>query len=297
MKFQYYPANVKITKSLGELTLEQFIESVRNPKDKIKKCFLEIQAAAENGDEELKVKLKTENLYYFTPSVYTDGEGRSYSNIIDFTGLMVVEFDKVDFAEELKHYIFNDIKSVICAFMSPSKKGCKFIIKIPKCKDVEEYKEYYSGISYYLDKISGYDVANYNPILPLFMSWDEDILYRTDAETWTRKGYKIGGFDYKAPVSSKPLPENTIKQSDIDRVHRRIKNMFDRIIDNGHPQVRSIALSMGGWVAQGYLTELEAQSLGEQYINFNGYLSKKASIYKKTLSTFIREGMKSPLAI
>ena len=110
MKFQYYPANVKITKSLGELTLEQFIESVRNPKDKIKKCFLEIQAAAENGDEELKAKLKTENLYYFTPSVYTDGEGRSYSNIIDFTGLMVVEFDKVDFAEELKHYIFNDIK-------------------------------------------------------------------------------------------------------------------------------------------------------------------------------------------
>ena len=36
MKFQYYPANVKITKSLGELTLEQFIESVRNPKDKIR---------------------------------------------------------------------------------------------------------------------------------------------------------------------------------------------------------------------------------------------------------------------
>ena len=73
--------------------------------------------------------------------------------------------------------------------------------------------------------------------------------------------------------------------------------MFDRIIDNGHPQVRSIALSMGGWVAQGYLTEMEAQSLGEQYINFNGYLSKKANIYKKTLSTFIREGMKSPLTI
>ena len=73
--------------------------------------------------------------------------------------------------------------------------------------------------------------------------------------------------------------------------------MFDKITDNGHPQLRSIALSMGGWVAQGYLTEMEAQSLGEQHINFNSYLSKKANVYKKTLSTFIREGMKSPLVI
>ena len=88
--FSFYPANVKITKPLGKVTIEQFIEANRNPKESVRELFKKIQVADDKERQELK-----QQLFYFTPCIYTDGLGRSYSNITSFSGLLCLEFDKI----------------------------------------------------------------------------------------------------------------------------------------------------------------------------------------------------------
>ena len=50
--FSFYPANVKITKPLGIVTIDQFIEANRNPKDHVKELFKKIQVAGEKEKQD-----------------------------------------------------------------------------------------------------------------------------------------------------------------------------------------------------------------------------------------------------
>lgn len=62
-------------------------------------------------------------------------------NIIGYNPIMMVEFDKIDHARELKERLFSNLKSVVAAWISPSGRGLKLLIRIPKPKSVEEYKQ------------------------------------------------------------------------------------------------------------------------------------------------------------
>ena len=294
-EFQYFPARVYETKPLGTLKLKELLYAIKNPKPQIQEVFKQIQKATEQKDDQLKSKLKTENLYYFTPSVILDGKGRSYENVESYTELMVVEFDKIDFSEELKYYLFNKLNSVVAAFSSPSKAGLKLIVKIPKPKDTKEYKEYFCGLAYYLDQIEGFDTANYNPLLPMFLSWDSDILIRDNPKTWNIKGEKINTFKPLSQSELDAIPETNISEKDTESVRRIVRSMFAKITDNGHKQVISISLVLGGYVAAGYISNYEAESLLEDCINDTPYLRKSLNTYKKTSNRFLVEGQKSPL--
>src|SRR5690606_14641702 len=152
--------------------------------------FKAIQQATESGDKALKDKLKQTKLTYFTPSV--DVSERRYENIKSFTGVMVMEYDEIGEkkAEKLKRKISKRFKSCICAYLSPSKSGCKFLFKIPIVNSVEEYKEYFYGLASYLEQIEGFDSSNQSCVLPLFISYDLDMLIRSEEEleTWILKG-------------------------------------------------------------------------------------------------------------
>lgn len=295
-KFQYYPSKVYVTEPLGILTLEDMLNGIKSPKENIKEVFNKIHKATEDGDLELKNKLKAEHLFYFTPSILTDNKGRKYENITEFNELMVVEFDKIDFAEELKQYLFESFKPIVAAFLSPSGNGCKFIVRIPKPKDVEEYKAYFCGLAYHLDKIQGFDVANYNPLLPLYLSWDPEILIRKDPSKWVRKGEKINSFKITDSVSFNPPKKSTqASQNDTEFIKRKIVKMISKINDNGHPQLVSASVVTGGYIAGGYISEIEAYSLIESLIDQNSYLGKDPRGYKKTALKFIKDGQRSPL--
>lgn len=293
-ELQYYPANVRIPEPMGLLTLGDILKAIKSPKSKTKKIFEQIREASENGDVELKKTLK-EQLYYFTPCVTTDGDGRSYSNLFEFTGLMVFEFDKVDFAKELKQYIFDNLKCVIAAFLSPSGNGCKFIAKIPQASTIYEYKQYYCGLSYYLHSIQGYDIANYNPLLPLFLTYDPDILIREDAETWCIRGVKNNSMMSNSKVVVKDPNCNTEFNKNI--VRGIVCNKIDSIFDNGHPQVLRIATVLGGFVGYGYLSEYEAVDIISECINRNSYLSKDVRGYIRTAKQMISKGANKPLKL
>lgn len=292
--FQYYPARVDTKKPIGQVSLIEFVEAIRNPSDNIKETFRQIAAAEASGDKELKAKLKQENLYYFTPCVFTDWQGRGYVNIKTFTGIAVLDFDHIEHAVELRDFIFEKYKCVWVAFVSSSKRGVKFLIKIPVVKTVDEFKEYFYGLGYYFDKYQGWDGTPQNSVLPLFLSYDPDILYREEPETWNKRGSKLNSF----VVSNDTLPiDFEVKDGDAERIYNNIKKAFDAIVNNGHPQVIAACVSLGGYVSTGYITQHEAEQMAFRFIETNNYLSKGVSGYKKTAVSAIAKGMQSNLIL
>jgi len=291
IKFQYYENDITKPKPLGYVTLQQFITANTSPKKEIVSIFDKIEDATISGDMELKAKLKSK-LFYFTPCVQTDGLGRSYSNITGFTSFMTLDFDKIDNAPDFKKFLFDAIPSIVAAYLSPSKKGCKFIVRIPVCKTTDEFKSYFYGMAKYLEKYEGFDPSTQNCILPLYLSIDPDLLYRDDAEIWTERGYKID--EFKVFDGEIEVLEN-ITEKDKERVRSILTKSMEKIVDSGHFIVRSTALSAGGYVASGYYTQEEAEELIYSLILDNDYCKKNIRGYKQTAKEMIIKGMRSPL--
>ena len=285
MIFNYYPAKITSSTPLGEVTLDRFLSSIKYPKKKIIDVFDKIQKAEEAGDMATKNQLKT-HLYSFTPCVYVKGS-RKYDNIINFTGIMALDFDhlETEYAKEWKKAMFNEYKFIIAAWLSPSRHGVRAFVKIPICHSVEEFKEYFNALQYELSIYRGWDRACQNCILPLFLSYDYDLLERKDYTTWTNR---------YIPPAPPPIKQYVVsdKSSVVERI---INTMISRITDNGHPQLRAAAYVCGGYVGGGYLHAGEAIQMIEKMIYGNSYLSQKPKVYIKTAHTMIAKGQSKPL--
>lgn len=293
--FQFYDGNIQNAISLGTCTLKDFIRSNTSPIDKLKLVFNQIAEASLKGDLALKSKLKTENLFSFTPAVLTNGESRSYKNIISYNEIAVLDFDnlELDKAVEFKKFIFDNLDSCICCYLSPSKKGIKALIRIPKCFNVEEYKSYIYGLGYYFEKYSGWDGSVQNPILPLFLSWDEDLLFREDAEVWTQRGGKKDEFKkYEGIIE--PITATEEETEKVKYIYcRGIKN----IVDNAYPTMRGLSLMLGGYCSMGYISIEEAEDLIKDCISDNEYMNKNTKHYIKNGIEFLHKGLTSPLEL
>lgn len=290
IRFQYYKNNVNSSVPVGFITLDRMFESIRNPKPEMKELLTKIQNASNEGNIELKTKLK-ENLYAFTPAVIVEGS-RKYDNVKKYTGLAVLDFDKIDNAIEFKKYLFNEYPQIIASWLSPSKKGVKGIVKIPEAKNKQEFKSYTFGISAEMEIYKGFDIAINNAVLLMFIGWDENILIRDNPETWTRKGIKINDFE-----NTSPKPVMNIHSTDKQKewVVNWYTNKINAIIDNGHPQLRDNSVSLGGYVGAGYISLFEAISLSEYLIANNPYLKKGVPGYQKTAKQSINLGLSKPL--
>jgi hypothetical protein len=74
----------------------------------------------------------------------------------------------------------------------------------------------------------------------------------------------------------------------------RIKFMFEKIFDNGHPQLRSNALAIGGYVCMGLISESIAYDTMVYCIKNNKYLQKDLDGYLKTAEQSFNLGKKKP---
>ena len=294
-EFFYYPANVKITKPLGKITLKEFIRANSNPTKEIQDVFLKIHEASRNGDDDLKRKLK-ENLFYFNPCIVTNGKGRSYTDVESFTGLCVMEFDKVENAEELRDFLFDNLKSCICSYISPSGAGVKTIIRIPVVKTVEEFKAYFYGLGYWFSKFSGFDGTAQSPVLPLYLSWDKNLRFREDAEVWTYRGEKIDEFKVYEGVFE-TLEE--VSDEDRDRIFRIIDRAFERIErdQTAHYTLRNISLLVGGYVGAGYLDFEEVSDYMCDKVSESPYCMKNKKGYCDTIRQMLQKGGLAPLIL
>lgn len=105
------------------------------------------------------------------------------------SGLLVLDFDGFKSNKDAKDYKDSicDLPYVFSAFISPSGKGVKALVKIPPIP--QDHEKYYNAIykhinSDYLDP-SGKDVGRF-----CFESYDPDIYVNPDCETWTEKEEK-----------------------------------------------------------------------------------------------------------
>lgn len=291
--FQYYPGDIKKCRPLGFVTLNQFIEATRHPKPATTELFNQIAAAAAAGDEQLKSELKT-RLVYFTPSVIIKN-WRTYENILSFTGLLLLDFDKIPHAEELKAYLFETYHCIIAAYLSPSKRGTKALVKIPVCTSVNEYKSFFYGIAAEMDQYAGFDPSNQNPCQPLFQSWDADLLFRDNPDTWTERGIRRSDIRPTTPTTPPAVVVPTT--SDQQKILDVIDSAFASIIDYGHPPLRDLCYYIGGFVASGYISLNEVLSVINNKIEHHHYLKKNISGYQRTAEESINAGMKKPLTL
>lgn len=286
-QFQYYSANIKDTKPKGNVKLSQFIDAVINPKPHIVQVMNRIRKAAEEGDVKTKTKLK-ESLFYFTPCVSVK-DGRSYKNIQNFTGLLVLDFDKLesrDYAEQMKESFFNTFESVVFAWLSSSGKGFRAIMQIPTVNSVDEFKEYFRGAQRKFGDLDGFDPAPKNPVLPLFLSIDRKALVRENSVMFMEK--------YTPPPPVK-RPVKFTYSDESNRVLRLIEYKINDITDAGHPIVRATSYYVGGLCAAGHCPDHVALSKLEECIRNHPYTGNPAKVktYLKTMHTMFEKGKQS----
>jgi len=289
-KFQYYAGDIKKSKPLGFIDINTFILKLYSPSIKIKNQIDAVAKASKEKNNKLKIKLK-EKLFAFTPCAIVK-DRRKYDNILSFTGFAVLDFDKIDNAIEFKKFIFDKYDFIFAVWLSPSKKGIKVLVNIPIVKNVDEFKSYFWGLAKEFNKYKGFDTTAQNPLLPLFISYDYDLLCNYNSKTWTIKG--------ENPKKIKNIiPKELPKTNDNDYHKKWVINNTEKAInsinDNGHPQLRAMAYSLGGYVGAGYISKTEAESLICNLVARNNYLGKGIKGYQKTAIEMISQGISQPI--
>lgn len=295
VKFQYYPSDIKACKPIGKVTIRQFIEAHRNPKQEIVETFNKISVAASKGDLKLKNELK-KGLFYFTPSVNVGG-WRNYNSVVSYNNIVQLDFDGIYWAEEFRDELFDKLDCVICAYCSPSKLGVKALVRIAECNSIEECKSYIYGLFYYLQFYIGHDTATKNIILPLYLSMDPNIKWREDPSIWSIRGYQEDEFDMDS-IDLDFEADEKLDREGLEGIARHIKNTIGRadIEQIGHKNVLNAGLISGGYAAM-YINIDEDRMLEYllDLIEESDYLSKDVHSYKKTAQTMFNKGLLLPI--
>ena len=170
------------------VTLEKSLERIRIGKSKAT-C-----EAIRNGNSKLKHSL---------PSILFAGEfnERKKSGLKKHSGLMVVDFDKVENVIEYKDELKKN-KHFVSLFISPSGNGIKGIIKIPPCTE-KEHEQYFKAFNDKF-KLKYWDKSGSNVDRVCFESYDPDIYINYKAELFDVK-LVDSGFNVKDKVPTLPL--------------------------------------------------------------------------------------------
>ena len=304
--FSWFSNSINSCKPQGIVSLDHLTQAIKAPKHP--ELFEAIIAAKAAGDKDRADKLK-ENLYYFTPAVIIRN-WRLGKNIVSFTGLCPVDFDKMgqDQAVEFKAFLFAHYRFFYSVWLSASHHGVRGFIRIPKVETIEEYKAYFWAIYEEL-KQYGYhfDIQLQTPVQPMYQSYDPDILFRPDPELWDimadppirSKPAKSGTTKAFEPRNSKPKGQYSPRQIEsAGKIIEKIANtMFSNIIDVGHQNVVKIGLILGGYAGEGLITQDKAVEIMDDKISSHHYLKQKTETYKTTARWAIDEGIDAPLEL
>jgi len=223
-----------------------------------------------------------------------------YSGYIKFTKCQghinldtFIKIENIDIAQDLKHYLFDNIKNVVCVYLSPSGLGVKALMRITAPKSKTEYKAIHKSVSKEFSDISYFDPATKNALLPLFLSWDNEILYRDYSECEEWKEMDFSQPKYESLNENKP---ETYKANDYyERITIEIfTNKIRGIISDGHTQLRSACLILGSRCGAGYIHLDEAISIAESEVKHHDYFQKDLSNYLNTANWAINQGYKNP---
>jgi hypothetical protein len=294
--FPYYSGNIHLSKAIGVVNLAKFISSHKNPHPNTIAILEKVAKASVDGNMKLKRELK-HGLYAFTPSIMINaGFARSYANVMWWTGLMQLDFDGIpsaEMAKEMKQHLFDNNNEIVCAYLSPSGRGVKCLIKTTIPESKEQYKALHKAIETEFSAYDYFDPATKNAMLPLFLSADTEILSRDESECppWIEEDWSVTNY-----VRLNDTP-NFNSVNSIELTNKTIRILNSKILNinnNGHPQVRSASLILGSRVTAGYISKADAELNIIRLINSNLYLQKGVEGYIATAMWGIKEGMKHP---
>lgn len=175
---------------MNKITIFKDISDVSNPKytdvdtvlniiksDKYKDLIREIRREPDKNKRNLlKKKL---------PAICFSGEfsERNDNSLINHSGLICLDFDGYKSDSDLKSFreALEFDKYVMSAFISPSGRGLKVLVKIPESEG--DHKKYFDTLQDYFG-VPEFDVTSKNISRVCYVSHDPDIYVRKDSAVW-----------------------------------------------------------------------------------------------------------------
>uniref|UniRef100_UPI00404B0E14 BT4734/BF3469 family protein n=1 Tax=Flavobacterium sp. TaxID=239 RepID=UPI00404B0E14 len=178
--------------------IRQVLECIK--KGSWKKKIDPIRKAFDNNDLELANSLKMA-LPAFTPSG-TFNERRKKENIDSYSGLLHLDYDKVEDVESLKEIIVK-IPFTYSAFISPSGKGLKVIVNTDA--KLESHTDAFNTLRAYYDGIVGFesDKSVKDVTRLCFVSYDPNLYLKESSEIfrYLKRSYNVSEiWDFTAKI-------------------------------------------------------------------------------------------------
>lgn len=294
LQFQWYSNGITTIRPSGVISLQQLINAIISPKPEMLEAFELIKKAGKEGNKAEKDRLKAEKLFFTTPSAIFNPI-RNYDSIQSFLPLGIFEYDNIEYAEDLRDYIFEKRTDCIFAFCSPSFTGCKFIFLFGETPtSIKHYKELWFGIAHELDKFKNLDLSNERCTQPLYNSYDPNAKFREDAVGLNARGYKENSF---VPFVGEIEIPDEVSDEDKEKCFSLISHLIDRITDSAHNQVLSTSFLSGGLCPFYGINQDEMWDLLEDRIRDNAYMSKGTEGYITTAKTMFNKGLLNPTAL
>ena len=193
------------TNIIGNRTLPQIVEAIRG--DLYEEAVLEIRDLVGMGDKKKADQLKKE-LVAFTVSGTFEG-GRKLSFLKTYNPFVILDIDNLD--PEILPYLVLKVKNIDfsrVAFVSPSGRGLKIIVKVNSGKELhglayrQVSKFYEKELAVEIDK-SGKDVTRL-----CFMSYDPEIYFNEES-----KVFKVLNSESDHNQVSSPSTDNTPRRA------------------------------------------------------------------------------------
>lgn len=267
---------VTIFKSLADTTTP-FYRNIKDILERIK----------QGKSKELVDKIRAgEDLKKQLPAICFSGtfKQRLDSAIIEHSGFICLDFDKYESDKILKEDRKKLIKDkfTYALFTSPSGKGLKVIVKIPK--DIANHKLYFESLEKYYNN-SHFDPSSKNISRVCFESYDPDVYLNESSSIWDNKeDHKQYDYRDKPPVV-KLENENEI----ISRLYKWFKKSYSMAKGERNASLFVLASSFSDYG----ISELEAFRFCSQFIqeDFNKTEIERTirSAYSKCSANF---GMK-----
>lgn len=164
------------TSSMTEEELVSLVKSIR---------YKEITLACQQlPDKDSRDKLKKEKFDFVTISGIFSTRGNV--NVQEFSGLCAVDFDTFNRGtwQERKDIVSKD-PYVRISFITPSGLGSKLIIKIPKARDIEEFKNRVKAVYSYFTRTYGLQVKGQDaPDRATFVCYDPNIFFNPESQVF-----------------------------------------------------------------------------------------------------------------
>lgn len=202
---------------------------------------------------------------------------REDGSITKHSGFFVLDFDDIN-VENKKSQLSND-KYIYSAWVSPSGKGIKALVKCPA--EIENHEHYYEA---FIDRYPELDTTSRNIARLCFESYDPDIYINYHSEVWNKKKSKQERVKQKEAV--KRHRNNRVMSVAVDMVRSSIDG-------EKHNTLIKAANLLGGYISVGQVDETEAVQILEQEIQQKNV--KDFDLARKTIKDGIEHGKTRPI--